>query len=158
RRGAGTGPGEAKGNLRPLPGDCRRGGAVHLHRGWEPADGGPQPLPQRQALLLHRGDLERGGDLRRRGRGEDGVIRYLLRRVLQPVPLLLGITFISFAVMHLAPGDYLTSMRMNPQIRPETIERLRHNFGLDRPWYLQYLLWLRNAVVGNFGYSFSYKV
>jgi peptide/nickel transport system permease protein len=86
------------------------------------------------------------------------VIRYLLRRVLQAVPLLLGITFISFAVMHLAPGDYLTSMRMNPQIRPETIERLRHNFGLDRPWYLQYLLWLRNAVVGNFGYSFSYKV
>jgi len=86
------------------------------------------------------------------------MLRFILKRLLQAVPLLLGITFISFAVMHLAPGDYLTQMRLNPQIRPETIERLRHNFGLDRPWYQQYALWLRNAVVGNFGYSFSYKV
>jgi peptide/nickel transport system permease protein len=86
------------------------------------------------------------------------MLRFILRRLLQVIPLLLGISFIAFAVMQLAPGDYLTQMRGNPQVNPETIERLRRNFGLDQPWFIQYLYWLRNAVIGNFGYSFTYKV
>lgn len=86
------------------------------------------------------------------------MLRFILRRLLQTIPLLMGITFISFMVMQLAPGDYLTQMRANPQVNPETIERLRTSFGLDKPWFVQYLLWLKNAVTGNFGYSFSYKV
>lgn len=84
--------------------------------------------------------------------------RFIFRRLLQTIPLLLGITFIAFAVMQLAPGDYLTSMRGNPNVTPEAIDRLRHNFGLDRPWYLQYLYWLKGAVTGNFGYSFTQKI
>lgn len=86
------------------------------------------------------------------------MLRFLLRRLIQTIPLLLGITFISFMVMQLAPGDYLTQMAMNPQVNPETIERLRTNFGLDKPWIVQYFLWLKNALMGDFGYSFTYKL
>lgn len=84
--------------------------------------------------------------------------RFILRRILQTIPLLLGITFIAFAVMQLAPGDYLTQMQGNPNVTPEAIERLRRNFGLDRPWWIQYLYWLKGAVTGDFGYSFTYKL
>ncbi len=74
------------------------------------------------------------------------------------IPLILGITFISFAVMKMAPGDYLDIMRQNPQISSETVEHLSKTFGLDKPWYVQYGLWLWNAVNRDFGYSFSYKL
>jgi peptide/nickel transport system permease protein len=86
------------------------------------------------------------------------MVRFILRRVLQMIPLVLGITFIAFAIMQLAPGDYLSQMRANPDISPETIDRLRRNFGLDKPWFVQYALWLKNALTGNFGHSFTYKI
>ncbi len=86
------------------------------------------------------------------------MFKFILKRLLQMIPLVLGITLLSFAVMQLAPGDYLTNLQGNPQIRPESIERLRHNFGLDQPWYTQYGLWLWNALHGNFGPSFTYKI
>ncbi|MFN3649970.1 MAG: ABC transporter permease [Armatimonadota bacterium] len=85
------------------------------------------------------------------------MFRFLLRRVLQMIPLLLGISLICFGVMQLAPGDYLTQMQGNPTINPETIERLRRSFGLDKPWYVQYVLWLKNALMLNFGVSFELK-
>jgi len=84
--------------------------------------------------------------------------RFIFRRLLQTIPLLLGITFIAFAVMQVAPGDYLTQMQGNPNVTPEAIERLRRNFGLDRPWWIQYLFWLKGAATGDFGYSFTYKL
>jgi len=74
------------------------------------------------------------------------------------IPLLLGITVISFTVMQLAPGNYLDTLRGQPTIRPEQIAKLEHDFGLDKPAYIQYFLWLRNAVQGNFGYSFDNKI
>ncbi len=86
------------------------------------------------------------------------MLRFILRRLIQVIPLLLGITLIAFGVMQLAPGDYLTQMRANPQVSPEAVELLRQQFGLDQPWYIQYALWVKNAVVGNFGYSFTYKI
>jgi peptide/nickel transport system permease protein len=86
------------------------------------------------------------------------MLHFIVRRVIQMVFLVLGISLISFAVMQLAPGDYLTSMRANPNVRPETIDRLRHDFGLDQPWPVQYWRWLVNALHGNFGYSFTYKI
>jgi peptide/nickel transport system permease protein len=86
------------------------------------------------------------------------MVRFILRRLLHMIPLLLGISFIAFGVMQLAPGDFLTQMQGNPQVSPETIERLRRNFGLDRPWFQQYVLWLKNALTGDFGYSFTYKM
>src|SRR5438128_1750416 len=86
------------------------------------------------------------------------MLRFIVRRLLQMIPLLLGITLISFVIMKMAPGDYLTQMRANPQVNPETLDRLRHNFGLDRPMWVQYFLWLKNAVTGNFGESFAYHM
>ena len=84
--------------------------------------------------------------------------RFIFKRLVQMLPLVIGITLISFAVMQLAPGDYLSNLKGNPQIRPETIERLRRDFGLDQPKPLQYVRWLWNAVQGDFGYSFTYKI
>lgn len=85
------------------------------------------------------------------------MFRYILRRLLQMIPLVLGITLVSFGAMQLAPGDYLDQMKQNPQVRPETIERLREDFGLNKPPIVQYGYWLKNAVQGNFGESFTYK-
>ena len=84
--------------------------------------------------------------------------RFISRRLLQIIPLLLAITLISFGVMQIAPGDYLDTLRGQPTIRPETIESLRLAFGLDKPWYVQYGHWLVNALHGDFGYSFTYKI
>jgi peptide/nickel transport system permease protein len=84
--------------------------------------------------------------------------KYIARRLLQIIPILLAVTLLSFGVMQLAPGNYLDTLRGQPTIRPETIERLTREFGLDQPWYVQYWRWLVNAAQGNFGYSFSYKI
>lgn len=89
--------------------------------------------------------------------------KFIARRILQMLPLLIGITLISFIVMQLAPGDYLDQFKANPQIKPETIENLRRDFGLvENPGFKDYIVmyakWLGNALRGNFGYSFSYKI
>jgi peptide/nickel transport system permease protein len=83
---------------------------------------------------------------------------YILKRLLHMIPLLLGITFLSFMIISLAPGDFLTTMTQNPQISADTIEALRANYGLDKPWYIQYVTWLWNAMHLDFGYSFANKV
>ncbi|HVF85813.1 MAG TPA: ABC transporter permease [Abditibacteriaceae bacterium] len=84
--------------------------------------------------------------------------RYIARRTLQTLPLLLAVTLLSFLVMQLAPGNYLDTLRGQPTISPQTVDRLTKQFGLDQPWYAQYWKWLLNALQGNFGYSFSYKI
>jgi len=73
------------------------------------------------------------------------------------IPLIFGITLISFFIMKLAPGDFLSQMALDPRVKPGTVQRLRHEFGLDKPTYVQYFYWLRNMFHGNFGYSFAYK-
>lgn len=81
--------------------------------------------------------------------------RYILQRLIHTVPLLLGISFISFLIMNLAPGDFLTTMSLNPQVSKELIIRMRRDFGLDQPWPIQFLKWLFRLLQGDFGYSFS---
>ncbi len=81
---------------------------------------------------------------------------YILRRALQMIPLLLGISFLTFLFLSLAPGDFLSTMAENPQIQPETIEIMRRKFGLDQPWFVQYALYLKNLFLHlDFGESFS---
>ncbi|MBN1444483.1 MAG: ABC transporter permease [Candidatus Omnitrophica bacterium] len=84
--------------------------------------------------------------------------RYIFRRFLQFIPLLFGMTFISFVIIQLAPGDYFTQLQMNPEISPQTIESMRRNFGLDKPVIAQYFYWLGNLARFNLGESFSYHV
>jgi len=86
------------------------------------------------------------------------VLRHVARRLLQLIPMLLGITVMSFAIIQLSPGDFLAEIRLNPVVSQETVDRMRVNFGLDRPLYIQYLRWLINVIQGDFGFSFSYHV
>ena len=89
------------------------------------------------------------------------MIRYILRRLLLLGPLLLGITFISWAAIQLAPGsgDYFQSLVLQyPQISPSTIAALRAQFGMDQPPWIQYLRWLWSILHLNFGLSFAYNV
>ncbi len=80
----------------------------------------------------------------------------LVKRLFQIVPLLIGISALTFLLLQLAPGDFLNTMAENPQISAETLEAMRRRFGLDRPWYVQYGLYLQNLFLRlDFGESFS---
>ncbi len=81
--------------------------------------------------------------------------RFLLRRAVQAVPLLLIISGVVFALIHAAPGGPLAIYLSNPNVRPQDIERLRHALGLDRPLWEQYVSWLAAFARGDWGYSFS---
>lgn len=82
--------------------------------------------------------------------------RYLLRRLLIAIPVLLGITFVAFAALALAPGDPILA-RIDPSIlaqqSPEWIEERRRELGLDQPIPVQYVKWLSGLVQGDLGYS-----
>ena len=80
---------------------------------------------------------------------------YVLRRLLQTIPLLLGISALTFTLMKLAPGDFLDQMADDPMVSAERVAAMRHSFGLDRPAWEQYLLYLRNVARGDFGESFA---
>ncbi|OLC50469.1 MAG: diguanylate cyclase [Acidobacteria bacterium 13_1_40CM_65_14] len=81
--------------------------------------------------------------------------RFLVRRSLQALPLLLVISTLVFLLIHAAPGGPLAIYLSNPNVRPEDIERLRHALGLDRPLWQQYWSWLAAFAQGDWGYSFS---
>ena len=82
---------------------------------------------------------------------------YVLKRVLQALLTLLLASFLSFIIIQIAPGDYLDTLRQNPKISPERIEELRQQFGLDKPWIVQYWRWLGRVLTkGDFGTSFVY--
>ncbi len=81
---------------------------------------------------------------------------YVLRRLLQTIPLLLGLSALTFLLLQLAPGDFLGEMAQNPAISSDTIETMRRQFGLDRPWWVQYFAYLKNVFLHlDFGHSFS---
>ncbi len=89
------------------------------------------------------------------------MIRYIARRIILLGPLLVGITFVSWAAIQLAPGsgDYFQQLVLQyPQISPETIAGLRARFGMDQPPWVQYFHWLWNIVHLDFGLSFAYQV
>ncbi len=84
------------------------------------------------------------------------MLAYFFRRLLTSIPLLIGITVISFMVIHLAPGeptDMVTDM--NPEISAESRQRLRELYGLDKPLHVQYWNWFSRLLKLDFGYSFS---
>ncbi|MCD6407644.1 ABC transporter permease [bacterium] len=84
--------------------------------------------------------------------------RYVINRVLQVIPLIFGMTFISFLIIHLPPGDPFSKLQMDPQISRETIQQMRKLFGLDKPVVVQYFYWIKNVFTFNLGTSFSYHV
>jgi len=79
--------------------------------------------------------------------------RYIIQRILISIPVLLGISLITFFLLH-ASGDPMAVYASNPSISAEDLERLEKTYGFDKPVYVQYLYWLRNIVTGNWGQSF----
>src|SRR5262245_6876671 len=81
---------------------------------------------------------------------------YILRRLALAVPLLIGITIITFTIVNLAPGDPITAL-INPEelnvLSQAEIEARRAELGLNQPLPVRYALWLREAARGNLGYS-----
>jgi peptide/nickel transport system permease protein len=80
--------------------------------------------------------------------------RYLLRRLLIAIPVLLGISVVLFSILALAPGDPFGELAMNPNIPPEVRFNLRKQFGLDDPLVVRYVRWLAAMLHGDWGYSF----
>jgi len=84
------------------------------------------------------------------------MLAYLAKRLLLMIPLLIGITLISFVVIHLAPGEPTDLQTdLNPKASAEMRERLRERYDLDKPLHVQYGKWLGRLVQLDFGESFS---
>jgi peptide/nickel transport system permease protein len=83
-------------------------------------------------------------------------MRYLLRRLTHAIFLLAAISILSFALIQLTPGDFFSSMRMNPRISAQTIEGMRSQYGLDRPLPVRYARWMYSVLRGQMGFSLSY--
>jgi peptide/nickel transport system permease protein len=79
---------------------------------------------------------------------------YIAVRVLQAAVMLVGVSAIAFALMHLAPGGPLALYTLNPTVTAQDLTRLVHQLGLDQPVYTQYLKWSAGILTGNWGYSF----
>ncbi|MEG4321693.1 MULTISPECIES: ABC transporter permease [unclassified Microcoleus] len=83
---------------------------------------------------------------------------YVVKRLLQALLTLFLASALCFAIIELAPGNYLDTLSQNPKISPETLKQLEQQFGLDKPAIVQYGLWLKQILTqGNFGTSFVYQ-
>ena len=82
--------------------------------------------------------------------------KYVIKRLLQLIPVALGITFLSFAMMRLAGGDAVTYMYENAgtAVSQEIINEARAEYGLDQPFLVQYGKWLKGMLTGNLGESY----
>src|SRR6267143_4266813 len=79
--------------------------------------------------------------------------KYVVRRFLASIVVVLGVTLITLVLMDRTRGTYVPGIDLNPALRPEDIEHLRANLGLDRPFYDWYLTWTWNVLHGDFGHS-----
>ena len=77
---------------------------------------------------------------------------YILKRIIKAVPILMLLTIICFFLIQIAPYDAIDYIA-TPQMNKETIERLRRINGLDKPVIMQYVIWVKNLINGDLGYS-----
>ena len=82
--------------------------------------------------------------------------KYIIKRLLQLIPVLIGITFLSFAMMRLAGGDAVTYMYENAgsAVSQEVIDNAKAEYGLDKPFLVQYATWFAGMVTGDMGESY----
>ncbi len=91
------------------------------------------------------------------------MLRYIARRLLLTIPTIIAISIVSFAIIQLPPGDFLTSLVANKEAQGEIIddafvESLRERYGLGQPFYIQYWKWISGIVLrGDFGQSFEWN-
>ena len=77
---------------------------------------------------------------------------FAARRIIQAIPILLGVSLVVFGLVHIVPGNPI-DLLMPPEASPEVIAQMKKAFGFDQPLYVQYLLWLGRALRGDFGLS-----
>jgi len=81
--------------------------------------------------------------------------RYIVKRILEIIPLVFLVSLICFALMQATPGGPTSMMSNNPMVGPEDTARIRANFGFDEPVIVQYFMWLKRVVLhGDFGHSY----
>ena len=91
------------------------------------------------------------------------MLQHILQRVLLMIPTLFGISLLSFGIIQLPPGDYLTFYvaelsAQGEEVSEAMLAQLERQYGLGRPWYVQYFLWVRNIITkGDFGRSFTWN-
>ena len=79
--------------------------------------------------------------------------RYVVRRVVASIPVVFGVTLVTFLLLHATSASFVPGLELNPSLRPEDIIRIRKNLGLDDPLYLQYWNWITGLLHGDFGRS-----
>jgi peptide/nickel transport system permease protein len=79
--------------------------------------------------------------------------RYILRRLIGVPPLILGITIITFLLIHATPGSPVDDLKLTPEIKEEDLAHIKHTLGIDRPLHEQYFNWVSELVQGDFGIS-----
>jgi len=84
-------------------------------------------------------------------------MKYCARRLIHATLLLLGVSIFSFVILQLAPGDFFSPMRLNPQISSRTVTGLRSQYGLDQSLPVRYGHWLHDVLTGDLGPSFAYN-
>ena len=77
---------------------------------------------------------------------------YIIKRILNAIPILFIVSLISFFLIRLSPIDPLAQMKLNPAISQETIDKETKRLALDKPIYIQYFRWAKNFMSGNMGY------
>jgi peptide/nickel transport system permease protein len=82
------------------------------------------------------------------------VVRYIARRLLGLIPVLIGVSVVVFSLSRLLPGDVTSGMLLEGQTDPQYSLELRHYLGIDRSWPAQYWDWSRHVLMGDFGRSF----
>lgn len=82
--------------------------------------------------------------------------KYIIRRVLVTIPIIIGVAFLIFVMLSVVPGDPVTVM-MGEKIKPDVIANLSKSMHLDDPWYLRFVWYLRDALHGDFGTSYKLK-
>ncbi len=83
------------------------------------------------------------------------MIPYIIRRIIHLIPTFIGATLLAFLISQLVPGDFFKQLELQPNVRPETISRMRDRYGIDEPWPVQYVKWMGNLLRGDLGDSFA---
>ena len=84
--------------------------------------------------------------------------KYVLRRLLVLIPVIMGISLVLFTILAMAPGDPFEELATNPNVPPEVRANLRAKFGLDDPIAVRYVRWVAAMVQGDWGFSFVSRV
>ena len=90
------------------------------------------------------------------------MVNYIVRRVIYMIPTVIIISMVSFVIIRIPPGDYLTTKiaqleAQDELVNRDLIEALREEYGLDKPIYVQYAKWMWGVLHGNFGYSWEWN-